>query len=130
MYFIPGAAPGRARAGYGHSKLARARTGLPLTSVQFISVTEVVTKKRNEFFAKASEAEIWTRVRRRYLTSFAGLYFENEPVLTELDAAECRRNTLLCVSKRRHWRKCYSDAIGQAKNTLSPAVPISSRRHS
>jgi len=54
----------------GHSKLARARTGLPQTSVQFISVTEVVTKsvtkKRNEiFFAKASEAEIWTRVRPR-----------------------------------------------------------------
>jgi len=24
-------------------------------------------------FAKASEAEIWTRIRRRYLTSFAGL---------------------------------------------------------
>jgi len=59
----------------GHSKLARAYTGLPLTSVQFISVTEVVTKsvtkKHNEiFFAKASEAEIWTRIRRRYLTSF------------------------------------------------------------
>jgi len=53
--------PGQARgpAGCGHSKLARARTGLLLTSVQFISVTEVVTKKRNEiFFAKASEAEI------------------------------------------------------------------------
>jgi len=79
-----GSSPGRAGgpAGCGHSKLARARTGLPLTSVQFISVTEVVaksvTKKRNEiFFAKASEAEIWTRVRRRYLTSFAGLHFEH-----------------------------------------------------
>jgi len=68
--------------------------------VQFISVTEVVMKKRN-FFAKASEAEIWTRVRRRYLTFFAGLHFENEPGLTELDADECRRNTPLCVSKRR-----------------------------
>jgi len=46
--------------------------------VQFIRVTESVTKKRNKiFFAKASEAEIWTRVRRRYLTSFAGLHFEN-----------------------------------------------------
>jgi len=59
---------------------ARARTGLPLTSVKFISVTEVVTKsvtkKRNEIFCEASEAEIWTRVRRRYLTSFAGLHFE------------------------------------------------------
>jgi len=53
--------------------------------VQFLSVTEVVTKKRNEiFFAKASEAEIWTRVRRQYLTSFAGLHFENEPGLREL----------------------------------------------
>jgi len=41
-------------------------------------------------FAKASEAEIRTRIRRRYLTSFAGLHFENEPGLTELDAAECQ----------------------------------------
>jgi len=43
-------------AGCGHSKLARARTGLPLTSVQFINVTEVVTKsvtkKRNEIFLR------------------------------------------------------------------------------
>jgi len=43
-------------AGYGHSKLTRAHSGLPLTSVQFISVTEVVmkfvTKKRNEFFLR------------------------------------------------------------------------------
>jgi len=45
-------------------------------------------------FAKASEAEIWTRVRRRYLTSFAGLHFENEPGLTELDAAKGRQNRL------------------------------------
>jgi len=41
-------------AGCGHSKLAHACTGLPLTSVQFISVTEVVTKssmkKRNKNF--------------------------------------------------------------------------------
>jgi len=118
-------------AGFGLSKLARARTGLPLTSVQFISVTEVVTKKRKEiFFAKAFEAEIWTRIRRRYLTFFAGLHFENEPGLTDLDAAECRRNTPLCVSKRRQWRKRYSDVIGQAKNTVWPAVLTSSRRHS
>jgi len=38
----------------GHSKLAYAHTGLPLTSVQFINVTEVVTKsvtiKRNKIF--------------------------------------------------------------------------------
>jgi len=39
-------------------------------------------------FAKASEAEIWTCICCRYLTSFAGLHFENEPGLTELDAAE------------------------------------------
>jgi len=43
-------------------------------------------------FAKASEAEIWTRVRRRYLTFYAGLHFENEARLTELDAG--RRNRL------------------------------------
>jgi len=46
-------------------------------------------------FAKASEAEIWTRVRCRYLTSFAGLHFENEPELTQLDAAEGRQNKRL-----------------------------------
>jgi len=48
-------------------------------------------------FAKASEAEIWTCVRRRYLTSFASLHFENEPGLTELevDAAESRWNRRL-----------------------------------
>jgi len=67
---------------------------------------------------KASEAEIWKRVRRRYLTSFAGLHFENEPGLTELDAAEGRRNTRLCVSKRGQRRKHYSSVIGQAKNGL------------
>jgi len=42
-------------------------------------------------FAKASEADIWTRD----LTSSAGLNFENEPGLTELDAAEGRRNRRL-----------------------------------
>jgi len=46
-------------------------------------------------FAKTSEAEIWTRVRRRYLTSFAGLHFENEPGLTELNAANGRQNRRL-----------------------------------
>jgi len=82
---------------------------------------------RNEIFlAMAFEAEIWTRVRSRCLTYFAGLHFENEPGLTELYAAECRRNTPLCVSKRRQWQKRYSDVIGEAKNT----VPTSSRRHS
>jgi len=43
-------------------------------------------------FAKASEAEIWIRIYRRYLTSFAGLHLENEPGLTELDAAKGWRN--------------------------------------
>jgi len=46
-------------------------------------------------FAKASEAEIWIRIHRWYLTSFAGLHFENEPGLTELDAAEGPRNRQL-----------------------------------
>jgi len=46
-------------------------------------------------FAKASEAEIWSRFRLQYLTSFAGLHSENEPGLTELDAAEGRRNRRL-----------------------------------
>jgi len=46
-------------------------------------------------FATASEAEIWTRVRRRYLTCFARLHFENEPGLTELDAADGRQNRRL-----------------------------------
>jgi len=46
-------------------------------------------------FAKASEAEIWTRVCRRHLTSFAGLHFEKEPGLTKLDAAEGRPNRRL-----------------------------------
>jgi len=32
--------------------------------------------------AKASEADIWTRIRRGYLMSFAGLHFQNEPGLT------------------------------------------------
>jgi len=49
-------------------------------------------------FAKASKAEIWKRVRRPYLTSFAGLHFENEPGLTELDAAEGRRNRRLYLN--------------------------------
>jgi len=85
-----------------------ARTRLPLTSAQFTKVTEVryETASRKSLtklpqksmlheFAKASEAEIWIRVRRQYLTSFAGLHFENEPGLTELDAAESRRNRQL-----------------------------------
>jgi len=46
-------------------------------------------------FPQASEAEIWTRVHRRYLTSFAGLHFGKEPGLTELDAAKGRQNRRL-----------------------------------
>jgi len=85
-----------------------ARTRLLLTSAQFIRVTEVhhetlsrksITKLPQKLmlceFAKASEAEIWTHVRRRCLTSFAGLHFENEPGLTGLDAAEGPRNRRL-----------------------------------
>jgi len=61
------------------------------------------TEKRNKITTKIDvarvweglvEAEIWIRVRRRYLTSSVGLYFENEPGLTELDAAEGRQNRL------------------------------------
>jgi len=50
-------------------------------------------------FAEASEAEIWIRVRCQYLTSFAGLHFENEPGLTELDVAEGRRNRRLYLKR-------------------------------
>jgi len=52
-----------------------------VTEVVSLTVTEVLTKTTQKseifLFAKASEAEIFTRVRRRYLTSFAGLHFEN-----------------------------------------------------
>jgi len=41
------------------------------------SITKLLQKSILREFAKASEAEIWTHVRRRYLTFFAGLYFEN-----------------------------------------------------
>jgi len=77
---------------------------LPLTSGQFIKVTGSTSRKSVaklpqksmlRQFAKASEAEIWTCVRRRYLASFAGLHFDKEPGLTELDAAEGRRNKRL-----------------------------------
>jgi len=44
-----------------------------------MEVLTKTTKKREIFlFANASEAEICTRVCRRYLTAFAGLHFENE----------------------------------------------------
>jgi len=62
-------------------------------------------------FAKASEAEIRTRIHCRYLASFAGLHFENEPGLTELDAAEGRQN-------RRLYLKGGNDVFGRAKNRL------------
>jgi len=58
------------------------------------SVTKLPQKSMLRKFAKASEAEICARVCRRYLTFYAGLRFENEPGLTELDAAEGRRNRL------------------------------------
>jgi len=50
----------------------------------------------NEIFlySKASEAEILISVRRRYLTSFAGLHFENYPGLTQIDAAEDRQKCI------------------------------------
>jgi len=58
------------------------------------SVTKLPQKTMLREFAKASEAEIWTRVRRRYFTSSAGIRFKNEPGLTELDAVEGRRNRM------------------------------------
>jgi len=58
------------------------------------SVTKLPQKSMLREFAKASETEIWIRVHRRYLTSFAGLHFENVSGLTELDAAEGRQNRL------------------------------------
>jgi len=61
------------------------------------SITKLPQKSTLREFTKASEAEIWTHIRRRYLTSFAGLHFENEPGLTELDAAEGQRNRRLYV---------------------------------
>jgi len=78
-----------------------------MTRAQFIKVagvsrkcvTKLPQKSMLREFAKASEAEIWTRVRRRYLTSFAGLHFENEPALTELDADEGRRNRRLYLKR-------------------------------
>jgi len=69
-------------------------------------------------FAKASETEIWTHVRRRYLTSFASLHFENEPGLTELDAAEGRRNRRLYVKGGNENGGNTINVIGQAKNRL------------
>jgi len=53
----------------------------PISKIPGFAPAEVLTKttkKRKIFrFGKASEAEICTRVRCRYLTSFAGLHFEN-----------------------------------------------------
>jgi len=67
-------------------------------------------------FAKASEAEIWRHIRRRYLTSFAGLHFENEPGLTELDAAESRRNRLHATESQLPW--ILEDPFGPYVATL------------
>jgi len=71
-----------------------------VTEVSRKSVTKLPQKSMLREFAKASEAEIWTRVRRRYLTPFAGLYFENEPGLTELDACYQKSAKQTAVSKR------------------------------
>jgi len=67
--------------------------------------------KKHEIFlcSKASEAEICTHVSRRYLTSFAGLHFENYPGLTELDAAEDRLGKT--VSKTHEQRKLAKQQI-------------------
>jgi len=68
---------------------------LLLTSVYLLSVTEVVFfSVTNFFYANASEGEILKHVRRRHLTFFAGLHFENYPGLTELDAAEDRQKCI------------------------------------
>jgi len=49
-----------------------------VVSVSVVEVLTKTTKKREIFlFAKASEVEICTWVRHQYLTSFAGLHFEN-----------------------------------------------------
>jgi len=65
--------------------------GVVLTVMEVLTKT---TKKREIFYSKASEAEICTRVRCWYLTSFAGLHFENYPGLTELGAGEDRLTKL------------------------------------
>jgi len=69
-------------------------------------------------FAKASGAEIWTRVRRRYLTSFAGLHFENEPGLTakvgEIEVWGCMR---VCVNRNRG-RYCFLFCKGPILNDI------------
>jgi len=70
-------------------------------------------------FAKASEAEIWIRVRRRYLTSFAGLYFKNEPRLTELDAAEGRRNRLSRRIRRSECAIYFGPGLVDKRPTLA-----------
>jgi len=120
VYHYSRRSPGRAKGptGCGHSKLARVCAYWVAADWCVVCKSDGSTSRNSTtiFFAKASKAEIWTRVHRRYLTSFAGLHFENEPGLTELDAAEGRRNRRRCVSKRGQWRKHYSDVIGQAKN--------------
>jgi len=61
---------------------------LPLLTSVYGSSNEIF------LYSKASEAEILTCVRRRYLTSFASLHFENYLELTELDAAEDRQKCI------------------------------------
>jgi len=87
-------------------------------SVSQKSVTKLPQRLMLREFAKASEAEIWTSVHRRYFLSSAGLFFENVPGLTEIDAAEGRRNRWLYLKGSNENSRNTSDVIGQAKNRL------------
>jgi len=82
LKLIPGEARlGRRPTGVAYSKITRVRVlswPLPLlTSLYFCRSRKYCHEILSRSFAKASEAEIFTRVRLRYLTSFAGLHFEN-----------------------------------------------------
>jgi len=88
-------------------------------------------------FAKASETEIWTRIPRRYLSFFAGLHFENEPGLTELDAAEGRRNRLSRRIRRSEsanipwsWARCLcSLLLPRISTLLASSKFVTNRNH-
>jgi len=58
--------------------------------------------------------------------SFAGLHFENEPVLTELHAAEGRRNRRLYLKggNENGGKNWSSNVIGQAKNRMAATSSI------
>jgi len=107
---------GAARAGpesrpaLGHSKLAcvyaSARTVWRAVGFRWVGNLQkwrkCITKKRNEVITKIDVVRVceglWSRNLDMRSSSvfdvFAGLHFENEPGLTELDAAESRRNRL------------------------------------